>query len=84
MIVNVENTLGNSGQTAIEVLRKSPGIFIDQDGKIQLKGKSGVQVMLDDKSMYLNESQLANLLKSIPSDQIKEIEIITAPSAKYD
>ncbi|MEY5048639.1 MAG: hypothetical protein RLZZ175_1998 [Bacteroidota bacterium] len=84
MIVDVENTLSNSGQSAIEVLRKSPGVFIDQDGKIQLKGKSGVQVMLDDKVMYMSEDQLANLLKSIPADQIKEIELITSPSAKYD
>ena len=84
MIVDVEHSLGNSGQTVVDVLRKSPGIAVDQDGKIQLNGKSGVQVMLDDKVMYLSEDQLGNLLKSIPSDLIKEIEIITSPSAKYD
>ncbi len=84
MIVDVENTLGNSGLTAVEVLQKSPGVSIDQDGKIKLNGKAGVQVQIDGKVMYLSEDQLNNLLKSIPSDQLKKIEIITSPSAKYD
>lgn len=84
MTVDVENSVGNSGQTAIEVLRKAPGVSVDQDGKIQLKGKPGVQVMIDDKVMYMTEEQLANLLKSIPADQLKSIDIITSPSAKFD
>lgn len=83
-VVDVENSVGNAGQTVVDVLRKAPGVSVDQDGKIQLKGRGGVQVMLDDKVMYLSEEQLGNLLKSIPSDFIKEIEIITSPSAKYD
>ena len=84
MIVNVENTVSNSGLSAIEVLRKSPGVSVNKDGVITLKGKNGVLVMLDDKPLYMTEEQVGNLLKSIPSDQIKEIEIITTPSAKYD
>lgn len=84
MIVDVENTLSNSGLTAVEVLRKSPGITVNKEGVITLKGKNGVLVMLDDKPLYMTEEQVGNLLKSIPSDQIKEIEIITTPSAKYD
>jgi len=83
-IVDVENTMGNAGQSAVEVLRKAPGVAINQDGKIELRGKSGVQVMIDDKVMYLSEDQLNNLLKSIQAENIKEIEIITSPSAKYD
>jgi hypothetical protein len=84
MVVNVESTLSNSGQTAVEVLRKAPGVSVDQDGTIQLRGKNGVQVMIDDKVMYLSGDQLASLLRAIPAEQIKEIEIITSPSAKYD
>ncbi len=84
MIVDVENTVSNSGLTAVEVLRKSPGVSVNKDGIITLKGKNGVLVMLDDKPLYMTEEQVGNLLKSIPSDQIKEIEIITTPSAKYD
>ena len=84
LIIDVENTLSNSGLTAVDVLRKSPGISVNKDGIITLKGKNGVLVMLDDKPLYMTEEQVGNLLKSIPSDQIKSIEIITAPSAKYD
>jgi len=84
MIVDVENTLSNSGLTAVDVLRKSPGISVNKEGVVTLKGRNGVLVMLDDKALYMTEEQVGNLLKSIPSDQIKEIEIITTPSAKYD
>ncbi|HTF81998.1 MAG TPA: outer membrane beta-barrel protein, partial [Cytophagales bacterium] len=84
MVVNVESTLSNSGLTGVDVLRKMPGISVDRDGKVTMKGRSGVMVMLDDKALYMNEEQLGNLLKSLPSDLIKEIEIITSPSAKYD
>ncbi|MCU0430936.1 MAG: TonB-dependent receptor [Cytophagaceae bacterium] len=84
MIVNVEQSVSNAGLSALEVLRKSPGISIDQDGNIQLNGKNGVLIMIDDKAMYLGADQLMSLLRSIPAEQIKEIEIITSPSAKYD
>ncbi|HTF80159.1 MAG TPA: outer membrane beta-barrel protein [Cytophagales bacterium] len=84
MVMDVEGTLANSGLTAEDVLRRAPGITVDKDGKVSIKGKSGVQVMLDDRPMYMGEEQLSNLIKSIPSDLIKEIEVITSPSAKYD
>jgi outer membrane receptor protein involved in Fe transport len=84
IVVDVENGVANSGLTALDVLRRSPGVSVDQDGKIALKGKRGVLIMLDGNPLYMSEEQVANLLKSIPSDQIKEIELITSPSAKYD
>jgi iron complex outermembrane recepter protein len=84
MVVDVENSVSNSGLNTLDVLRKSPGISVGRDGNLSIKGRSGVQVMIDDKTLYMSESQLASLLKSIPSDQLKEIEIITSPSAKYD
>lgn len=84
MVVNVESSLASSGLSGIDVLRRVPGVTVDKDGKINIKGKNGVQVMLDDKPLYLSEEQLASLLKAIPSDMIKEIELITSPSAKYD
>lgn len=84
MVVSVENMLATSGLSAIDVLRRSPGVSIDKDGSITLKGKAGVLVMLDDRPLYMTAEQAGNLLKAIPSDQIKEIEIITTPSAKYD
>jgi iron complex outermembrane receptor protein len=84
MVVSVENMLATSGLSAIDVLKRSPGISVDKDGSITLKGKAGVLIMLDDRPLYMTAEQAGNLLKAIPSDQIKEIEIITSPSAKYD
>jgi hypothetical protein len=84
-VVNVENSIVASGSTALEVLEKAPGVTIDrQNDNIQLKGKSGVIVMIDGKQTYLSGQEVANLLKNTPSDNIEKIEIITNPSSKYD
>lgn len=84
MVVSVEGSMSSAGLTGIDVLRRMPGISVDRNGKVSLKGRAGVQVMLDDKPLYMSEEQLSDLLKSLPSDLIKEIEVITSPSAKYD
>ena len=68
----------------MEVLEKSPGVTVDKDGNISLKGKQGVLIMLDGKPSYLSGQELANLLKNMPSSAIDQIEIMTNPSAKYD
>ncbi len=83
-IVNVDAAISNEGTTALEVLEKSPGVTVDKDGNISLKGKQGVLVMLDGKPSYLNGPELANLLRSMPSNNLDQIEIMTNPSAKYD
>ncbi|WP_266364285.1 outer membrane beta-barrel protein [Tellurirhabdus rosea] len=84
-VVNVENSIVASGNTALEVLEKAPGVTIDrQNDGIQLKGKAGVIVMIDGKQTYLSAQEVANLLKNTPSDNIEKIEIITNPGSKYD
>lgn len=83
-VVNVENTIVNSGTTAIDILKRSPGITVDQDGNISLKGKQGVLVMIDGKPTYLSAADLYTMLKNMRSDELSRIEIITNPSAKYD
>lgn len=84
MVVSVEGTAMAAGATAYEVLEKSPGVFVDQDGNIQLNGKSGVQVMIDGRRSYLSATDLQNMLQGMSADNIKTIEIINNPSAKYD
>ncbi len=84
MIVNVDAAVTNAGTNILEVLEKSPGITIDGDGKISLKGKQQVLVMMDGKPTYLGQTELTNLLKSMPSSAVEQIEIMTNPSAKYD
>ncbi len=84
MVVNVEASVSNVGTSAMEVLEKSPGISVDKDGNISLKGKQGVQVYIDGRPSYLSGTDLANYLKSLSSNQLDQIEIMTNPPAKYD
>ena len=83
-VINVDASLTNAGTTALEVLEKAPGVTVDKDGNISLKGKQGVMIMMDGKPAYLSGQELANLLKNMPSSAIDQIEIMTNPSAKYD
>ena len=84
LIVNVDASPTNAGATAMEVLEKSPGLSVDTDANISLKGKAGVTVMMDGKPTYLSAADLANLLKNTPASAIEQIEIMTNPSSKYD
>ena len=83
-VVNVEASVTNVGTSALEVLEKSPGISVDKDGNISLKGKQGVQVYIDGRPTYLSGTDLANYLRNLNSSQLDQIEIMTNPPAKYD
>lgn len=83
-IVNVEASVTNVGTTVLEVLEKLPGVMVDKDGNIIMQAKKGVLVMIDDKPTYVSGSDLSNLLSSMSSLQVDQIELITNPSAKYD
>ena len=83
-IVNVDASITNTGSTALEVLEKSPGISVDKDGNISLKGKAGVIVYLDGRPSYLSGPDLANMLRNMTASQLEQIEIMTNPPAKYD
>ena len=84
LVMNVENSIVSAGGTALEVLQRAPGVSIDQNDNISLKGKQGVQIYMDGKPTYMTQEQLANLLKNMPSDQIEKIELITNPSSRFD
>ncbi|MBS1665256.1 MAG: TonB-dependent receptor family protein [Bacteroidetes bacterium] len=83
-IVNVEASVTNTGTTVLEVLEKSPGVTVDRNGGISLNGRPGVLVMIDDKPTYLSGEDLNNLLSSMSSSQVSQIELIANPTAKYD
>jgi iron complex outermembrane receptor protein len=83
-IINVEAAITNVGSTALEVLEKSPGISVDKDGNISLKGKEGVMILIDGRPTQLGGADLANLLRSMNASQLDQIEIMTNPPAKYD
>jgi outer membrane receptor protein involved in Fe transport len=83
-VVNVEASPTSAGSTALEILEKSPGIMVNNDGVISLRGKQGVIVMIDGKPTYLSPTDLANMLKNMPASALDQIEIMTNPSSKYD
>ncbi len=83
-IVNVDASITSAGSTALEVLEKAPGVSVDKDGNISLKGKSGVIVYIDGRPSYLSGPDLANMLRNMTASQLDQIEIMTNPPAKYD
>ncbi|WP_346318481.1 outer membrane beta-barrel protein [Chitinophaga sp. YIM B06452] len=83
-ILNVESSVAAAGNTVLDLLRRAPGITVDKDENLVMKGKQGVTVMLDGKLTYLSAEALAELLKSMTAESVSQIEIITSPSAKYD
>lgn len=83
-VLNIEADILATGENALEVLKKAPGVTLDKDDHISLQGKQGVTIMLDGKLTYLSIEALTNLLKNTPASSIETIEIITQPSAKYD
>ena len=83
-VVNVDASPTNTGLTALEVLEKSPGVTVDNNGNINLKGKQGVTILIDGKPTYLNGEDLTNYLKNLSANQLDQIEIMSQPSAKYD
>ena len=83
-IVNVDAAITNAGSTALEMLEKAPGVTVDKDGNISLKGKQGVLIMMDGKPTYLSGPELTSMLRNMSSASLDQIEIMTNPSAKYD
>ena len=84
IVVNVDNSIISAGSSAMDVLERSPGVNIDQNDVISLRGKQSVIIMIDGKTTPMTGTDLANYLRGLPSDAIDRIDIITNPSAKYD
>lgn len=82
-VVNVENSTVSAGNTVMEVLEKSPGVFVDQDDNISMNGKSGVNILINGRPTHLSSKQLAAMLKGMPASAVSRIELMTQPPAKY-
>ncbi|WP_417359784.1 TonB-dependent receptor domain-containing protein [Galbibacter sp.] len=83
LVFNVENSSKASQGDALEVLRVTPGVRVQND-QITMIGKSNLQVMIDDKIIRLSDEELTNFLRSIASEDITKVEVITTPPAKYE
>lgn len=83
-VFNIENSVLATGNSALDVLRKLPGVNVDNNDNISVRGKQGVQFMIDGRRSYMSGQDMANYLRGIDASQIEKIEVITNPSAKYE
>ncbi|HOY06597.1 MAG TPA: TonB-dependent receptor, partial [Saprospiraceae bacterium] len=83
-VLNVEGTVNSTGLNALELLRKAPGVTVDNNDNVNVKGKNAVKIMIDGREVPLDGKDLSALLKGTQASDITNIEIISNPSAKYD
>ncbi len=83
-VINIEGTTAALGNSAYELLQRSPGVVITPQDAILLNGKSSVTVMFDGRPLQLSGSELINVLRSTPADNVRSIELISQPSSKYE
>lgn len=84
MVFNVENSIASQGTDGVEALRNTPLVKVDEANGISIVGKSNVSVMINDRIVQMSGSELLNYLRSVRSENIAKIEVITTPPAKYD
>src|SRR5664280_3561934 len=84
IVYNVSNDITSQGGAAIDVLKKVPQVTVDIDGNVELQGNSNIRFIINGKPSSVFGNSLADALASIPASQIKSIEAITSPGAKYD
>jgi len=82
IIFNVGESALSSGSTTTELLKQAPLVNVDNDGKVQMRGKD-VKILIDDKPVELNGKQLQDLLESMPGSMIDKIEVMTTPPPQY-
>lgn len=84
VVFNAENDLTSQGGVATDILKKVPQVSVDVDGNVELAGSSSIKFLIDGKPSTAFGSNITDVLQSIPASQIKSIEVVTNPGAKYD
>lgn len=84
IVYNADKDGTNQGTMASDLLKKVPMVTVDLDGNVQLRGNGNIKVLIDGKPSTIIAASVKDALKQLPSDNIKSVEVITSPGAKYD
>lgn len=84
MIVDIDKAGFGNGNDGLETLSKLPGVQLDKDENVVFRGNANLQIMIDGKPSLLTGEELKQYLKTLDGANIKAVEIIANPSAKYD
>src|SRR5690606_22302822 len=80
----IEDNLSQQGGTVLQVMQNLPGVTIDREGKVSLRGSDKVTILIDGKQTAITGMGTQSGLDNIPASAIGTVEIINNPSARYD
>jgi outer membrane receptor protein involved in Fe transport len=83
-VFNVEGTINSVGDNGLGLLRKAPGVLVDNNDNISVLSRSGVLIYIDGRRLPLTGDDLTAYLSNLPAEQIDKIDIITNPGARYE
>ncbi|MES2761130.1 MAG: TonB-dependent receptor [Bacteroidota bacterium] len=83
-VLNVENSIMAAGNTVMDVLKRIPGVTVDNNNNISISGKQGVRIMMDGRMQQLSMEQVVSMLTAMSADQVSKIEVMKSPPVKYD